>query len=306
MIRLLAGPHPPEGDFVRLLDRQVDARTRRRLQAHLGGCPLCTLKLEELQRASRALTGALGGVPVQLPEAGRRALTLSAIERASRRRARAPLSGGSWMLRAAAVAALLLAVSLSVRPSRAWMARGVERAVVELGLPSVAEWLGLGAPQGAKAPPPPSLEVSVPGVRRPVREQVADARERTPEVRRHTPPPPPRASALVSFRPAGKEMVLEFDSFQRRGTLSLLIMDVPAASVRATDGHREESFRILRSGLRVHNREYSVAEYEVVVPHGIENVHIRVAGRPKATIGIEPATSSQPWLWTVDLQRAES
>ncbi|MDP9347958.1 MAG: hypothetical protein M3P24_02235, partial [Gemmatimonadota bacterium] len=97
MIRLLAGPHPPEGDLVRLLDRQVDIRTRRRLQGHLGRCPLCTLKLEGMERKSQDVARALGALPVQLPETGRRALALSAMERASRRRVRAPLSGRSWM-----------------------------------------------------------------------------------------------------------------------------------------------------------------------------------------------------------------
>jgi hypothetical protein len=309
VIRLRLGSHPGEADLVRLLDRQVDVRTRRRLQGHLGSCAPCARTLEALERQSREVKEALGRVPVQLPDHARRALALSAMERASRRRLRSPLPRGSWMLKAAAVAALLLVVTVSARPSRAWIAREVGRVAVELGVPTVAEWLGIPGPDGgerAAPPPPPALEVAVPGVRRPVNEEVAGAERPAPPVRRHTPPPPPRASGLVSFRPVGEELVLEFDSFQRRGTLSLWMMDVPTASVRASDGYREESFRILRSALRVHNAEHSVADYEVVVPRGIHNVRIRVAGRPKASIGIEPSTSSQPWLWTVDLQRRGS
>lgn len=295
--------HPSDADLVRHLDRQLDLRAGRHLRGHLGACTRCAQRLEELERSAGTLREALGAVPVALPDDGRRALALSAMERARRRRVVLP--SGAWLLRAAAVAGLLVAAAMSARPSRAWIARGVDRVAVELGIPEVSRWLIGEEPEaegddptarrrttsspGAAPAPPPAVD-----------EEVA-VREGEPALRRKV-RAPPRESAPVSFTPRGDELVLEFDAYQAEGTLSLWIMDVPSVSAVVVDG-RGEGFQGHRGGIRVRNAETSLARYTVVVPPQIREVEIRIAGRTQARIGIEPSGSSHPWLWTVDLQR---
>lgn len=303
MIRLRPpSAHPPDADLVRHLDRQLDLRTSRQLRGHLESCTRCARRLEELERPSRALREALTALPVALPDDGRRALALSAMERARRRRAVLP--SRAWILRAAAVAGLVLVVAVSARPSRAWIARGVDRVAVELGIPEVSQWL-IGEEAAVVDPAPRRRTTSSPGAAPApppaVDEKVVVGRAE-PELRRKVRAPPPRESAPVSFTPRGDELVLEFDSYQAEGTLSLWIMDVPSVSAVVVDG-RGEGFQGHRGGIRVRNAEASSARYTVVVPQQIREVHIRIAGRTQARIGIEPTGSSHPWLWTVDLQR---
>lgn len=301
MIPFRVGAHLPDAHLVRVLDGELDNLAHRRAQDHLRSCVRCSRKLAELEDPSRVLREALAAVPVALPDTSRKALALSAMERASRRRPAAPRP--VWVLRAAAVAGLVMVAAVSAHPSRTWMLRRADRVSVQLGLPRVAEWLVGLRPAPAAEPPVPVATPVPPAVAAPVDERVAGAGTPAPPIRKKTRPAPPRSGAAVSFAPRGEELVLEFDSFQEEGTLTLWIRDVPEASARVIDGARGESFRVLSAGLRVRNTSASYARYEVVVPQRVQNVRIRVAGRPKAWIGIEPSGSSEPWLWTVDLQQ---
>lgn len=302
--RGIAVAHPPEGEMARLLDGQLDEVRRQRVQKHLRGCPRCADRLRRLEVPSRLLTEALDAVPTQLPDDSRRALALSAMERASRR---TPAVARVWLLRAAAIIPLLMVVVVSARPSRAWINRNIERVSAELGVPTVLQWLTGPAEPPAAAPVrsgrAPGAQAAVAGPA-PVDERLRVAAA-PPSITQRAGADRNTRSESLPFS-SHRELVLEFDTFQVEGTLSLWITADPEGAAVMIGGDRGERIEHARSGLRVRNHGVSTARYELVVPRGVENVRIRIAGEPKAWIGIEPVVNGQPWLWTVDLQRRKA
>lgn len=296
MTRLKLATHPSDAQLARLLDRQADSRGLKPLEDHLARCHACVLRVEELDAASRRVRGAVDALSTRRPEASRRALTLSAIHRAQRRRPRVTLRRFPV---AAVIATLLLLSAFTARPSRAWIASAVDRVVVGMGLPSLAEWLSLSSGSGrGGALSSGSAAAALPVV---VNGGVAGGNAQPPL----RPPLPVLAAqtGAVSFSPEGEEMLLEVASYQREGTLSLWITDAADANARVSGEGKGEGFHVMRSGVRILNAGGSTARYEIVVPRGVRNVRIRIAGDPKAWIGIEPSSSGQPWLWTVDLKQ---
>ena len=125
---LKTGPraHLGETDLLRYMDRQLDREALRRARLHLQNCPDCATRLGEMERHSATVKARIGELPVELPDPGRRAVALAAMDRARvRRSATGPLSAG-MLLRAAAVAALALLGTLTTQSGRAWVSDRVE------------------------------------------------------------------------------------------------------------------------------------------------------------------------------------
>lgn len=159
--------HLDDGALVRVLDRQP---TPGEEAAHLADCTLCRARLHTLevrsagfsellmagraaepappadlwQRVQAAAPGGAGGAVVDL-----------ARERERRAGRGSGFPWGSPAARAAAVAGLLLAGALAAEPVRAWIAEGIERAVLAL----------TGDPQAAPGRAPAPAESAAPAVK---------------------------------------------------------------------------------------------------------------------------------------------
>lgn len=142
--------HLTEGELVRYLDGEIEAGERSRIAEHLLACSSCRAQLEQIRSAREELEGLLNQAEIS-PDAARKEAARAAMERAlaqSRRRA-APRFRGAW-LRAAAVATVLLASTLSISPARAWVAQLWHGAVEQV------ERLA-----GVEAPAPAPVELSL-------------------------------------------------------------------------------------------------------------------------------------------------
>ena len=141
-------PHVDDGALLALLDGELSAEERRRVENHATGCAVCAARRDELRFAVRRVTSALEvmDVPaawVEMPEALREAARSAPVPLASARAARSGWRIGwriGWMgRRSVAVAAgltLLLAAgayAVPGSPVRGWVdgggrsPRGVDR-----------------------------------------------------------------------------------------------------------------------------------------------------------------------------------
>jgi hypothetical protein len=150
----LAEGHVADGDLIRLMDGEMDAAERGRVEAHAGACPECAARLHRLHRRSARLTGILLAADPEAPPAPTTPDELT-LRRGRVRRDPAAPAQRQW-LRAAAVVALLLGVGIVASPLRA----------------VVADWLGAQweriAAAGAEEPAPPAAapaDAVVPGTR---------------------------------------------------------------------------------------------------------------------------------------------
>lgn len=127
-----ATPHLDDGDLIRLLDSELDDRRAVRVEAHARSCDRCGRRLDALAARSVAASSLLRRTAAALPPPPSRSreAVMAAyraggaavpIRPARTRRAGPGPATRRHLLRAAAVAALLLGVGIGVPPVRAWV-----------------------------------------------------------------------------------------------------------------------------------------------------------------------------------------
>lgn len=296
---LVIGPrtHLGETDLLRYLDRQLDREALRRARHHLGQCPACSAQLAELERRSASVSALIGELPVALPDAGKRAVALAAMDRARlRSSATGPLSG-RMVLRAAAVFMLGLLGAMTTQSGRAWVSDRVEAVAGDNPGPVLAVILRM--LDGDEPPPPPVAAA-------PREESVhthgapATPRQRVQVQRRST--VRPGATAPVKFTPNGAEVKIRFATLQRGGSATLWLRDVQDATAEVTSGHRGELIVPEEGGVRVQNRPYSRAHYMLTVPVHFRMVRVQVGDGPETLIPV--SKSKRDWVWNLTLHES--
>lgn len=292
--------HLGDDDLIRYMDHQLDREGQRLMGAHLRTCAACTARLEGFEKKAVLAREWLNLLPAEMPDPGKRAVALAALDRARFRRRPVPVVS-AWMKAAAAVV-LLVSVGLATEPMRAFVARGV----VMLGgsepgpvASRLVEWLGqerqlqkpglVSAPAAAPATP----VLHAPELPRPAAAS-APAERAVPAKR--------GVSAPVQFTPAGPDVMLTFNSVQAAGTATIWIREVPHANVQAVRRYRNEELVTSPAGLEVRNRPNSRADYMIIVPARYRMIRVRVADGEEATI--RTSKSKQDWIWTVSLQNS--
>jgi hypothetical protein len=104
--------HAGEGALIRLLDSECDAAEAEALALHLALCADCSTRRDTLARRSASLRELLS--ETDLPP---RAMVFGTARRGAQRP-----GPGPYAMRAAAALALVVAMSLTVSPVRAWIA----------------------------------------------------------------------------------------------------------------------------------------------------------------------------------------
>lgn len=294
---LVIGPrtHLGETDLLRYLDRQLDREALRRARHHLANCPACAAELAALERRSATVSALIGELPVHLPDAGKRAVALAAMDRARlRSNATGPLSG-KVLLRAAAVIMLALLGAISTQSGRAWVSDRVETVAGENPGPLLAGVLRM---LDGNEPPPPTAAAAPPRVERvPTPGSPPAPRERV-QVQRST--VRPGATAPVKFTPSGGEVTIRFASLQRGGSATISLRKVQDATAEVTSGHRGERIVPEDGGVRVQNRASSRAHYLLTIPVHFNMVRVQVGDGEEARIAV--TKSKDGWLWTIPLQ----
>lgn len=296
---LVIGPrtHLGETDLLRYLDRQLDREALRRARQHLAQCPACAAELAALERRSATVRALIGELPVQLPDAGKRAVALAALDRARvRSSATGPLSG-RVLLRAAAVAMLALLGAMTTQSGRAWVSDRVEAVAGENPGPVLAGVLRM---LDGDEPPPPTVAATprVEGVH--THGSPATPGQRVQVQRRST--VPPGATAPVTFTPSGAEVTIRFATLQRGGSATLWLREVRDASAQVTSGHRGERIVPEEGGVRVQNRASSRAHYMLTIPVYFRMVRVQVGDGPETLIPV--SKSKRDWIWTISLQES--
>jgi hypothetical protein len=293
--------HLGETDLLRYLDRQLDREALRRARLHLGQCTACSTRLAELQRRSESVRAAIGVLPVQLPDPGKRALALAAMDRTRvRRSATGPLSAG-MVLRAAVIATLALLATLSTQTGRAWVSDRVEAVAGENPGPFFAGIIGALGGEPEQPPPTPAVAAA------PRREESVHAHgsPATPQQRvsvQRSTNLPPGATAPVEFTPNGPEVIIRFETLQRGGSATLWLREVREATAQVTSGHRTETIVPIEGGVRVRNRPNSRAHYVLTVPVYFRMVRVQVGDGPETLIPV--SKSKRNWIWTISLQES--
>ncbi len=286
--------HLEDGDLVAYMDHQMDRSRLRWASGHLDGCAECAARLQGMQSRAGALSSWLGALDEPASDE-RKALAMAAVERARfRRRPAAVWSRGT--LAAAAMIALMLTVSFGTVPGRAWMG-------------GVAERLGIGRPDPRPTESAPAVESGTPAAA----PAMADSAS-TPsadESARPTAPGrasrgglPPGMSAPVRFNPSGNYVLLQVDSRQRLGALTIWVQESPQAVGQVVAGRTGETLVPLADGLRLRNGRSSRADYTVTVPTRYRFIRLKIGDEPETTIAVSRA--NRAWLWTVNLAASEN
>ncbi|HSU15450.1 hypothetical protein [Longimicrobium sp.] len=301
MSLLTGSRHPGDEDLIRYMDHQLDREAHRIMGAHLRTCAACTARLEGYERKSATVSEWLHLLPAAMPDDGKRAVALAAVDRARFRR-RGVASFSSTPMRAAAAVVLFLAVTLATEPGRAFVAHGV----VKLAGPGpvstrLAEWLG----QDEVLHEQRTLAAADAPVAAPLPSVAAAPRVETPSARPAAPEPPrprikPGMSAPVTFTPAGPDVTLVFNSVQGVGAATLWIKDVPRANGQVVTHYAGEGLVPTRDGLEVRNTARSNGDYIITIPSRFRFIRVRVADSPEILIRI--SKSKQEWIWTINLQ----
>jgi len=297
-MNLKTGPrsHFGEADLVRYMDRQLDREALRRARIHLEQCPACAERLADMRRRSDTVREMIALLPVELPDAGKRAVALAALERTrTRRSASGPL--GSGFLRAAAIIAVILAAGLATRPGRALVTDAVREVAGDRPGPLAVRLLGIlgeapPAPQARPVARAPGVSTTTPGAPAAPEQRVAVPQRATTY--------PPGVSAPVRFTPDGPEVVIRFESQQRAGEVTLWLRDVAEATIQITGNGRNEPIVATGEGLRVNNRPTSRANYSLTIPVHYRMVRVQVGGERPVVIPI--SKSKRNWIWTIKLQ----
>lgn len=298
-MNLIAGSRPQhleDGDLVAYMDRQMDRARSRWAASHLESCADCTARLAAMQARAGALSAWLGAVDEPVADE-RRALAMAAVERA-RFRSRASRGWGSrGSLAAAAMVAMLLTVAFGTMPGRAWMGRAAER-------------LGFGGPDQRAVQTVPAV---APAVERTAAEPGADSAAAGAETepgaatasggRARTPGLPPGMSAPVRFNPSGNYVLLQVDSRQRVGAVTIWVQNTTHAEGQIVAGRTGETLVPLEDGLRLRNTSASRADYTVTVPTNYRYIRVKIGDEPETTIAVSRA--NRAWLWTLNLASSE-
>lgn len=243
----LAEEHLSDGDLVRLLDGELDAEERARVEAHAAGCEACAARLRRLRRRSARLSGILLASDPQAPPAPVQAPDELALRRASRdRQAHSAPAPRPW-LRVAAVVVLLLAAGVVASPLRAVVAEWLR-----------TQWERIAAP-GAGAPAPAAEAPAAP------------APERSP------------AGARVQFTPQGTTFTLDVAVPQGAGSVEVRRAAGTSATAEQTGGGAQAELLVLPSGVRIRNAPGATADYRVTVPASVRTVRVRV-GEGRETV----------------------
>jgi anti-sigma factor RsiW len=301
-MNVLAGSrHLGDDDLIRYMDHQLDREGQRLMGAHLRTCAACTTRLDGFQQKAALAREWLDLLPAEMPDPGKRAVALAAVDRARFRRRGTGVMATAWVKAAAAVV-LLVSVGLATEPMRGIVARGVVQ--VGGGEPGsaaarIAEWLGHKQPQqqprmvSADAPTPPPAVVYAPETETPAAAPARTAARPAATVKRGMSPP-------LQFTPNGPDVSLQFSSVQAAGTATIWIREVPRASIQAVRGYGNEEMAPTDTGLVVRNRPGSRAEYVITVPSRYRYIRVRVAD---GLVGqIATTKSKQEWLWTISLK----
>ena len=295
---LVIGPrtHLGETDLLRYLDRQLDREALRRARLHLAQCPACTAQLAELERRSAAVSALIGELPVVLPDSGKRAVALAAMDRARlRSNATGPLSA-KVLLRAAAVFMLALLGAMTTQSGRAWVSDRVEAVAGENPGPLLAGVLRM--LDGDEPPPPVTAAPRV--ERAPPPRPPATPRQRVQVQPRST--VRPGATAPVKFTPSGPEVTVRFAAVQRGGSATIWLRRAQDATAEVTSGHRGERIVPVEGGVRVQNQANSRAHYLLTIPVHFRMLRVQVGDGPETPIVI--TKSKDGWIWTIPLQES--
>ena len=243
----LAEGHLEDGEFVRLLDGELDAGEAARAEAHAAGCEPCARRLGQLRRRSARLSGILLASDPATPPAP--ALDELTLRRAARER-RSVAAPRLW-LRAATVAALLLAAGVVASPLRA----------------VVADWLRT------------QWERIAPGAEAPA-----------PAVAPAASPSGPASGARVQFTPQGTVFTLEVAATQAAGALEIRRAGGATATAEQLGGAPQADLLVLPAGVRIRNAPGSTADYRVIVPATARTVRVRIGeGRERVLTAEELA-----------------
>lgn len=113
--------HLSDGELVRLMDGQAEPGEREWGRDHLAACAACDRRFRVLRRRSGAISALLAEADVEVPatlrDAGPRVARMAAASAARHRRV-------AWM-RAASIAALVVAAGVLAGPARAWVTNWV-------------------------------------------------------------------------------------------------------------------------------------------------------------------------------------
>jgi anti-sigma factor RsiW len=301
MSLLTGSRHPGDEDLIRYMDHQLDRDEHRIMGAHLRTCAECAARLEGWNHKSATVSEWLQLLPAAMPDDGKRAVALAAVDRARFRRRSAASFTGTPM-RAAAAVVLMLAVGLATEPGRAFVAHGVVKIAGQGPLSSrLAEWLGQDevlheqAPvaQAVPAALPPQTAVSAPSVETPSARPAAAADAPRARIK-------PGMSAPVTFTPHGPDVTLVFSSVQAVGAATLWIKDVPRANGQVVTHYSGEGMVPTPDGLEVRNTRASDSDYIITIPSRFRFIRVRVADSPEMLIRI--SKSKQEWIWTINLQ----
>jgi hypothetical protein len=115
---------------------------------------------------------------------------------------------------------------------------------------------------------------------------------------------PPGMSAPVRFNPSGNYVLLQVDSRQRLGALTIWVQDSPQAVGQVVAGRTGETLEPLADGLRLRNGRSSRADYTVTVPTRYRFIRLKIGDEPETTIAVSRA--NRAWLWTVNLAASEN
>lgn len=285
--------HLEDGDLVAYMDHQMDRSRLRWASVHLEACAECAARLRGMQSHAGSVASWLGALDTPASDE-RKALAMAAVERARfRRRPSTVWSRGT--LAAAAMIALMLTVSFGTVPGRALMG-------------NVAERLGLGRPDPR---PVESAPVLVPDAgQRATRPAEAEAAPSADESaapaapgRARRPGLPPGMSAPVRFNPSGNYVLLEVESRQRVGAITIWVQESPQAVAQVVAGRTGETLVPTADGLHLRNTRTSRADYTITVPTRYRFIRLKIGDEPETTIAVSRA--NRAWLWTVNLAASE-
>jgi hypothetical protein len=284
-----ASRHLGDDDLIRYIDHQpLDREGARRARAHLAACAECAARLEAMQSKSASVHAALAFLGEAEAPTYRRAATQEAMDRARfRGSATAPISSRVAWRAAAAVLVLASVVGFGTEPGQAFVRNTVGRLT--------------GGGQTAAAPAEQSFEVEAAP---PAPAAAAPGRVAPPEAEPPARRPaglPPGMSALVRFSPAGRDVLLRFESQQEVGGVSIRFRDnMGQATAQVVTGYEGERLVPTQDEVVVRNRRDSRADYAFEIPARYRFVRLRVANGPEVLI--PNSRAKREWLWTIPLQ----
>lgn len=297
---LTGSRHPGDEDLIRYIDHQLDRDAVRTMGAHLRTCDHCTGRLDGMQQKSAMVSEWLSLLPAELPDPNKRAVALAALDRARFRRS-GGVSGAAWLKIAAAIL-LLVALGLSTEPGRALVASGIVRLSGRDPGPVATRLVEILGQERQLRPATLVAATASATATATATAAGAQAADAAAPAAAHSAPPrvKPGTSAPLRFTPAGPEVTLTFSAVQRDGVATVSIRDARNADVQAVTHYAGEELVATPTGLEVHNRPTSRADYMITVPTRYRMIRVRVGGGPE--VPIQVTKSKQDWIWTIDLR----